>query len=60
MTRSILLAASIASAVVATVLAFGIYHHNATPAELNRICLGWIAWSIALAGAAALPLWRNR
>lgn len=60
MTRSILFAASLISAVIATALAFRIYHHPASLADLNRICLGWLSWSVALAVAAALPVWRNR
>lgn len=58
MTRTILYAASLISAVIAAALAFRIYHHPATLADLNRITLGWLAWSLALAVAATL--WRDR
>lgn len=60
MTRSILLVASLISALIATALAFGIYHHPTSLAHLNRITLGWLSWSVALAAAAALPVWSRR
>lgn len=47
--RTILLTASLVSAVIATALAFRIYQHPvASVVELNRITLGWLAWSVAL------------